>query len=219
MGNFSKELCGGTHVSRTGDIGLFRIVAETGIASGVRRIEAVAAHHALAWTHNREHLLKSIAGRLKVGIDDTDARVEALMHQVRTTQAALEKAQAQLALGQGGGDSQSEIIAGIKVAIRSVEGLPVKALRETVDNLKQQLGSGVVILANRDQDKAQLMVGVTRDLTGRLHAGDMVRELAAELGGKGGGRPDMAQGGGPKPERIDQVLEKARAWIAARLEE
>ena len=196
--HYSTELCGGTHVARTGDIGHFRISAEGAVASGVRRLEGVTADGALAYARRREGLLTDVAERLKSAPEQLPERVAALVEERRRLDRELAETRKKLASGGGGGDAGAKTIAGVAFAGRVLDGVPARDLRGMADGLKQQVGSGVVAIASADQGKASLVVGVTEDLTDRLSAVELVRVGAATLGGAGGGgRPDMAQAGGP----------------------
>jgi alanyl-tRNA synthetase len=200
---WSVELCGGTHVNRTGDIGLISVVGESAVASGVRRIEALTAQAARANANNLARLAKATATELRVPIDEVPARVAALLDERKRLERELSEAKKKLAMGGGGkaadGDDGVENIAGVKVMAKTLSGVDAKDLRSLADEGKKKLGSGIVILVASDPEgKAALVVGVTGDLTGANNAVQMVQAGVAELGGKGGGgRPDMAQGGGP----------------------
>jgi alanyl-tRNA synthetase len=210
----SKELCGGTHARRTGDIGLCKILAESGIAQGVRRIEAVTGEGALAHVARLEAELDQAGRTLKAGPFEVAARIEKLQRDLRDREKEIEALTRKLA---GGGGAEAETVrevAGVKVLVRRSEVGDAKALRELGDHLRDKLGSGVVVLGGVADGKVSLVVMVTKDLVGRLHAGKIIGELAKEVGGKGGGRPDMAQAGGSQPEKLDQALEKAFALVA-----
>ncbi len=197
MGEFSIELCGGTHAARTGDIGLLKITAESGIAAGVRRIEAVTGVNALARLEEAENTISEIAALLKGSKNLVLDKVRALHERNRQLEKEIERLSAKLASAQSGDLlSQALDVKGIKVLATKVEGVDAKALRDLLDQLKSKIGSGVIVLLAEQDGKVSIVAGVTQDLTARVKAGDLVRELAAKLGGKGGGRPDMAQGGG-----------------------
>jgi alanyl-tRNA synthetase len=218
MGDFSTELCGGTHVKAVGDIGLFKIVSEGGIAAGVRRIEAMTGAGALDWVEADEDRLLRLAGLLKGGREDLDDRVAGLLERSRGLEKELEQLKARLASSAGKDlASQAQEIGGIKVLAARLDGVDPKALRETLDQLKDKLGSGVVVLAAESDGKVSLAAGVTRDLTDRFKAGDLIREVAARVGGKGGGRPDMAQAGGSDPAGIPAALELVPRWVEQRI--
>ncbi|MBK1709445.1 alanine--tRNA ligase [Marichromatium gracile] len=217
MGEFSVELCGGTHVKAVGDIGLMKIVSEAGIASGVRRIEAVTGAGALDWVEADESRVLRIAGLLKGAREDVDERVEQLLERSRRLEKELEQLKSKLASAAGQDlAAQAEEIAGVRVLAAELEGADPKGLRETVDQLKDKLGSAVIVLATVAEGKVALVAGVTKDLTGQLKAGELIREVAAKVGGKGGGRPDMAQAGGSDPDALPEALALVRDWVAQR---
>ena len=210
MGDFSVELCGGTHVSRTGEIGLFKILGETGIASGVRRIEATTGQHALDYVRDQERRLGEIAGLLKTDREKAVERVQQLLERNRALEKEIERLKGKLASSQGDElASQAIDVGGIKVLAARLEGVDPKALRETVDQLKNKLGSAIIILGTDREGKVSLVAGVTRDLTDRFKAGEIVNLVARQVGGKGGGRPDMAQAGGNEPEKLPEALQNA----------
>ncbi len=214
MGDFSIELCGGTHVTRTGDIGLLKIVSEAGVAAGVRRIEAVTAQGALDWLAAQEERLDRVAGLVKASSEDVADKVQQALERSRKLEKELEQLKAKLASSQGSDlASQAEEIAGIKVLAANLEGADPKGLRDTVDQLKNKLGSAAVILAAVQGDKISLVAGVTSDVTDRIKAGELLQSVAAQVGGKGGGRPDMAQGGGSEPEKLPAALNSVSGWI------
>ena len=217
-GRFSTELCGGTHVSRVGDIGFFKITAESGIASGVRRIEAVTGTGALAWVEEREAQLDNIAEQLKTSRDEVASKVEQMAVRVREQEKQLVQLKGKLA-SQAGSDlsSQAEEINGVKILAVQLEGADSKTLRDTMDQLKNKLGSSAILLASEEGGKVRLIAGVSKDQTSTIKAGDLVNIAAAEVGGKGGGRPDMAQAGGDMPENIPQALAAAKAWLKTNL--
>jgi len=216
MGPASMELCGGTHVSRTGNIGLFKIVEETGIAAGVRRIEALTGQEAVNHVQRQEDQLARIAGQLK-GTEETAAeRVEELVANQRDLEKQVDQLKSKLASAQSGDllDDVQEV-GGIKVLAASLEGQDPKSLRQTVDQLKNKMGSGVIVLGvpDREAGKVSLIAGVTSDLTDRIAAGDLVNHVAEKVGGKGGGRPDMAQAGGKEPDKLDAALEGVSEYL------
>ena len=217
-GDFSVELCGGTHATRTGDIGLLKVVAESGIASGVRRIEAVTGARALQWINSSEQVLGEIAALVKGSRDTALDKVRSLNERSRQLEKEIERLTAKLASAQSGDLlNQVQDVNGIKVLAAKLEGVEPKALRDMLDQLKNKLGSGVVVLMTAQNDKVSLVAGVTKDLTGQVKAGDLVRELASRLGGKGGGRPDMAQGGGTDTGAMPAALEAVPELVAASL--
>ncbi|GGX99672.1 alanine--tRNA ligase [Litchfieldella qijiaojingensis] len=218
--DFSIELCGGTHVKRSGDIGCFHIVSETGIAAGVRRIEAITGEAALAYFQEQEARLSRIGERLKAKPEQVESRVELLVERNRTLEKELERLKAKLA-SAAGSDMLSETreVAGVKLLAKQLEGVSGKELRGVLDQLKQKLGSGVIVLgvADGDAGKVNLIAGVTDDLTGRIRAGELVNHVAAQVGGKGGGRADMAQAGGSDTEALPQALASVPSWVEAQL--
>jgi alanyl-tRNA synthetase len=215
---FSVELCGGTHARRTGDIGLLKIVAETGIASGVRRIEAVTGARALDWIRQQEQTLNEIAALLKGSRETALEKVRGLNERVRQLEKEQERLSARLARAQSGELlDQVQEVKGVKVLAAKLDGIEPKALRDLLDQLKQKLGSGVVVLLTEQEGRVSLIAGVTKDLTARIKAGELVRELASRLGGKGGGRPDMAQGGGSDPSAVPAALAAVPELVAASL--
>ncbi len=218
--DYSIELCGGTHVRRTGDIGVFKIVSEGAVAAGVRRIEALTGTGAKAWLSERDHLLTEAASVLKVKPDEVPARVAVLVEERRKMERELAELRRQVAMGGGAkadGGNEAKDVAGVKFAARVVEGLPAKDLKPMADELKKQVGSGVVVLIASNEGKASIVIGVTEDLTGSLSAVDLVRVGAEALGGKGGGgRPDMAQAGGPDASLAPAAIEAIEKVIAAK---
>ncbi len=214
IGSDSVELCGGTHVNRAGDIGLFKIIMETGVASGVRRIEAVTGEAALQRFHQDEQELDQLAKSLKSGRDDVLQKVEQIQQNQKTLEKELEQLKAKMA-SQAGGDlaSQATDVNGIKVLAAELEGADVKTLRETVDQLKNKLGQAAVVLASVPGGKLSIIAGVTKQETTKIRAGDLVNVVAQQCGGKGGGRPDMAQAGGNQPENLTKALESVVAWV------
>jgi len=218
MGEFSTELCGGTHVKAVGDIGLVKIIGESGIASGVRRIEAVTGATAVEWVEADEDRLIRLAGLLKGGREDVDQRVAQLLERSRRLEKELEQLKAKLASSAGQDlASRAVVIDGIKVLAARLDGADSKALRVTLDQLKDKLGSAVVVLATEADGKVSLIAGVTKDLTDRLKAGDLIREVAEKVGGKGGGRPDMAQAGGNDPAGLPAALALVDGWVRQRV--
>ncbi|MDB4575930.1 alanine--tRNA ligase, partial [bacterium] len=217
-GSFSTELCGGVHVSRVGDIGFFKITAETGIASGVRRIEAVTGEAAVNWVEAKDSQLDSLARLLKSSRDEVNAKVEQLIQKLKEQDKQLAQLKGKMA-SQAGSDlsSQAEEIGGVKILTAHLDGADSDTLRDTLDQLKNKLGSAAIVLASSDGGKVKLIAGVTKELSKTIKAGDLVNIAAAEVGGKGGGRPDMAQAGGSKPEAIPQALDAAKSWLQEQL--
>ncbi len=217
-GDFSVELCGGTHAKRTGDIGLLKIVAESGIAAGVRRIEAVTGMQALQWINSGEQVLSEIAALVKGNRETTLEKVRGLNERSRQLEKEIERLSAKLASAQSGDLlSQVQEVSGLKVLAAQLDGVDPKSLRDMLDQLKNKLGSGIVVLMTAQDDKVSVVAGVTKDLTSQVKAGDLVRELAARLGGKGGGRPDMAQGGGTDVGAMPAALSAVPELVAASL--
>jgi alanyl-tRNA synthetase len=216
--DFSVELCGGTHVSRTGDIGLLRIVSESGVASGVRRIEGVTGSGALALVDQAEQRLAAVCDVVKGTADNVAAKVSSLRSDNRELEKEIARLKQKLATSAGGDLTADAVeVAGVKVLAANVDGADAKSLRDTLDQCKNKLGSGVILLSAITDDKIALAAGVTKDLTGRVKAGDLMREYAQRLGGKGGGRPDMAQGGGTDVQALPDVLKTVPDWVAANL--
>ncbi|ATJ84138.1 alanine--tRNA ligase [Halomonas beimenensis] len=217
---FSVELCGGTHVARSGDIGCFHIVSEAGIASGVRRIEAITGEGALAYFREQEARVARLGERLKAKPEQVEERVEALVERSRSLEKELERLKAKLA-SAAGSDMVNEAreIKGVKVLAKRLEGVSGKELRGMLDQLKNKLGSGIVVLGVADEGagKVSLIAGVTEDLTGRVKAGELVNHVAAQVGGKGGGRPDMAQAGGSDAAALPGALESVPVWVEKKL--
>jgi alanyl-tRNA synthetase len=218
IGSDSIELCGGTHVPRAGDIGLFKIVLESGIASGVRRIEAVTGEAAIKRFIESENKLDTVAQRLKASRDNLLPRIEQLQANNRSLEKEIEALKSKLA-SQTGGDlaSQAQEVKGIKVLAASLDGASVKTLRETVDQLKNKLGAAAVVLASSTDGKVSIIAGVTRAESERIRAGDLANLVAEQCGGRGGGRPDMAQAGGNQPENLAAALESVLPWVETQL--
>jgi len=215
MSEFSVELCGGTHVNRTGDIGLFKIINETGTAAGVRRIEAVTGQAAMQRISDDETKLDSLAKLVKGNRDDVTDKVTQLLERQRKLEKELEQLKGKLASSAGSDlASQSEDVAGINVLAARLDGADAKALRDTVDQLKNKLGTAAIVLGSAEGDKVTLIAGVSKDATDRIKAGDLVNCVAQQVGGKGGGRPDMAQAGGNNPAGLDTALASVTAWVS-----
>ncbi|MEP4484156.1 MAG: alanine--tRNA ligase [Halioglobus sp.] len=214
--NFSVELCGGTHVDRTGDIGLMRISSESGVAAGVRRIEAVTGEGALAAIASLDEQLSAVCAVVKGSTDNVADKVSTLRQESRDLEKEIARLKQKLATSAGGDLTASAVeINGIKILAATVDGADAKSLRDTLDQCKNKLGSAVVLLAAVEGDKIALAAGVTQDLTSKVQAGDLMREYAGRLGGKGGGRPDMAQGGGSDVAALAEVLKTVPDWVAA----
>ncbi len=214
----SRELCGGTHVSRTGDIGLCKIVAESGVAAGVRRVEAITGDNALAHVQRQEGLLDEVAGALKASVNEVPGKIAQVLDHVRALEKELARLKSRLAASQGDDlVDQAVDINGAKVLAATLEGADVTALRETMDKLKDKLKSAAIVLAAISEGKVTLIAGVTADLTGKVRAGELVNFVAQQVGGKGGGRPDMAQAGGTQPEALPQALAGVQEWVRGKL--
>lgn len=218
IGEFSLELCGGTHVDRAGDIGLFKIVSETGIAAGVRRVEAVAGMAAIDKVEATDALVRELGKLLKGGQEDLPGKVSQLLDKNRRLEKEIETLRARLASG-GASDLTSQVreVAGIQVLSARLDGVDAKSLRDAVDRMKDKLGSGVVVLGTVEDGKVRLVAGVTKDLTGKLRAGDVIGPVAERVGGRGGGRPDLAQAGGNDPDALDGALAQVPIDVEAAL--
>jgi alanyl-tRNA synthetase len=216
---WSVELCGGTHVRRTGDIGVITVLSDSGVAAGVRRIEALTGRAARKAATRQSELLKATAAELKVPVDDMPARIAALLDERRKLERELSDAKKKIAMGggasSGGGASDIRSVGDIKLMARTVSGIDIKDLKGLADEGKKQLGSGVVALVATSEDgKASIVIGVTPDLTARVSAVDLVRKASEVLGGKGGGgKPDMAQAGGPDGSKADAALKAVEAAL------
>ncbi len=219
MGDFSTELCGGTHAPRTGGIGLLKIVSEAGIASGVRRIEAVTGEKALDYVDANQARLNEVSTLIKANPDNVEEKTAQLVQRTRQLEKELDALKSKLASSAGSDlASSAQDIAGINVLAAQLEGADGKSLRDTVDQLKNKLGTAAIILSSVNGDKITLIAGITKDATDKIRAGDLVAHVAAQVGGKGGGRPDMAQGGGNQPENLGAALDSVSDWIAAQVE-
>jgi len=207
IGDFSMELCGGTHVERAGDIGLFKIMSESGVAAGIRRLEAVTGQTAYEWVVRTDQVLRDIAAMLRGSREDVDEKVRELAERSRKLEKEVQQLKSKLATGIGGDlSSQAKDVGGIKVLAAQIDGADAKSLRDTVDQLKSKLGSSVVVLATVHEGKVVLVAGVSQDLLARMKAGDIVGAVAAQVGGRGGGRADFAQAGGTQPENLGTAL-------------
>ncbi|MDP2133183.1 MAG: alanine--tRNA ligase-related protein, partial [Sulfuritalea sp.] len=214
----SCELCGGTHVARSGDIGLFKIVMEAGVAAGVRRIEAVCGDVAVARVQQQQALLDAVAAELKAQPAEAAARVAQIQDHVKALEKELARLKSKLAAAQGDDLlNQAVEVRGIKLLAATLEGADATALRETLDKLKDKLKSAAIVLASTGEGKVSLIAGVTADLTARLKAGELVNFVAQQVGGKGGGRPDMAQAGGTQPAALPAALASVKGWVEAKL--
>ena len=214
----SRELCGGTHVARTGDIGFFKVVAEGGVAAGIRRVEAVTGRGALAYVQAQEAKLNAAASVIKAPVAEIEARIGQLLESAKATEKELAKLKAKAAASAGDDLAGSAVdVKGAKVLAASLDGADVKALRETMDKLKDKLKSAAIVLGSVADGKVTLIAGVTSDLTGKVKAGDLVNHVAQQVGGKGGGRPDMAQAGGTDPAGLPAALKSVQAFVEQRL--
>jgi alanyl-tRNA synthetase len=218
MGEFSTELCGGTHVKRTGDIGFFKIIAQSAVAAGIRRVEAVTGPGALDYVQQQTTALEGVAEMLKASPMEIGARLNQIMDNVRGLEKELSRLKSRLASSQGDDLAERAVQVGaVRVLAAAIEGADARSLRETVDKLKDKLGSAAIVLAANEGGKVALVAGVTPDLTAKVKAGELVNFVAQQVGGKGGGRPDMAQAGGTDASRLPKALESVRGWVAERL--
>ncbi|HEY6281537.1 MAG TPA: alanine--tRNA ligase [Burkholderiales bacterium] len=218
MGDFSTEFCGGTHVKRTGDIGFFKIVSESGVAAGIRRVEAVTGEGALEYVQQQEARMQEAAAVLKAQPQELTAKINQIIDNVRALEKELSRLKSRLASSQGDElINQTVEVKGVKVLAAKLEGADAKALRETVDKLKEKLKSCVVVLGSTDSGKVTLIAGVTDNLTSKIKAGDLVNNVAQQVGGKGGGRADMAQAGGTEPAKLPQALASVAQWVERKI--
>jgi alanyl-tRNA synthetase len=218
IGDFSMELCGGTHVERSGDIGLFKILSESGVAAGVRRVEAVTGKTAYEWVVHTEQVLRDIAAMLRGSREDVDEKVRELVERSRRLEKEVQQLKSKLTSGQGGDlTSQAKDVGGVKVLAAQIDGADAKSLRDAVDQLKSKLGSSVIVLATVQDGKVVLVAGVSADLLNRMKAGEIAGAVAAQVGGKGGGRADFAQAGGTQPENLGRALAGVESLIRSRL--
>jgi alanyl-tRNA synthetase len=216
IGGFSKELCGGTHVRATGEIGLLKITSEASIAAGVRRIEAVTGPEAFNILQNQEMRLAHLANLLKVPVENLEARVERLLSTNKDLEKEVSRLTARLTLADIDGIvSKAKMVGNARVVVSRVFLDSPKTLRDVGDKIRDKLGSGIVVLGGEYQGKAALLVMVSKDLTGTYKAGNIIKDISSLVGGRGGGRPDMAQAGGPNPDKLDDALGAASAIIAA----
>lgn len=218
MSPFSVELCGGTHVSRTGDIGAFKIITESGIAAGIRRIEAVSGAGAVEWMQAAENNLQIIGKMLKSDPAQAAEKVNQLMDKARQLEKTIEQLQGKLASSQGSDlAAEAEDIDGVKLLVSKLEGVEAKSLRDIQDQLKNKLGSSIVVLAIAGDDRVSIIAGVSKDLVGKVKAGELVNMVAQQVGGKGGGRPDMAQAGGKDAAALPAALDSVKPWVLEKL--
>ncbi|MFJ3357373.1 alanine--tRNA ligase [Serratia liquefaciens] len=218
MGDFSTELCGGTHASRTGDIGLFRILSESGTAAGIRRIEAVTGEGAIATLHQQNDLLQDVAHLVKGDSNNLTDKVRAVLDRTRALEKELQQLKDQQAAQESASlSSKAKMVNGVPLLVSKLDKVEPKMLRTMVDDLKNQLGSAIIVLATTADDKVSLIAGVTKDLTDRVKAGELIGNVAQQVGGKGGGRPDMAQAGGTDVSALPAALDSVEAWVASKL--
>jgi len=214
----SRELCGGTHVARTGDIGFFKIIGEGGVAAGIRRVEAVTGRGALAYVQAQEAKLNAAASAMKAPVAEIESRIAQLIESARTTEKELARLKTKAAASAGDDLASTAVdVKGTKVLAVSLDGADVKALRETMDKLKDKLKSAAIVLGSVSDGKVTLIAGVTNDLIAKVKAGELVNHVAQQVGGKGGGRPDMAQAGGTDPAGLPAALKSVQAFVEQRL--
>src|ERR1700719_2996049 len=212
------ELCDRNHVERAGDIGLFKMTGESGAAAGIRRVEALTGRGAYEWSVHTDQLLRDIAAMLRGSREDVDEKVRELVERSRRLEKEVQQLKSKLASGQSGDlTSQARDVGGIKVLAAQIDGADAKSLRDAVDQLKSKLGSSVIVLATVVEGKVVLVAGVSADLLTRIKAGDIAGAVAAQVGGKGGGRPDFAQAGGTQPENLGRALADVESLIRSRL--
>ncbi|WP_373820234.1 DHHA1 domain-containing protein, partial [Glaesserella sp.] len=218
MDDFSIELCGGTHVKKTGEIGLFKFISEGAVAAGIRRVEAVTGETAISHLHQQQQILQQCSELLKTDSHNLVEKIQHLQDKAKKAEKELQQFKDKFATQTGGElAKQAQQINGVNVVVQRLDNIDVKALRTMVDDLKNQLGSAVIAFATQSDDKVNLVVGVTKDLSTKLNAGELVGLMAQQVGGKGGGRADMAMAGGNQPQNISQALHVAIEWIQAKL--
>ena len=214
----SRELCGGTHVQRSGDIGFFKVTAESGVAAGVRRIEALTGANALAYVQQLESTVTQAAGTLKSAPTELQSRIDQVLDHVKSLEKEVAQLKGKLASSQGDElMSQAVEVKGLKVLAAKLDGADAKTLRETMDKLKDKLKTAAIVLAAVDGDKVQLAAGVTADSIGKVKAGELVNFVASQVGGKGGGKPDLAMAGGTDASKLADALASVQAWVAERI--
>ncbi|MEY4341277.1 MAG: hypothetical protein RL541_781, partial [Pseudomonadota bacterium] len=214
----SRELCGGTHVQRTGDIGLFKVVGESGVAAGVRRIEAITGSNALAYLQSLEHSVAQAAGALKAPTTELNARIAQVLDHVKALEKEVSALKGKLASSQGDDlMGQAVDVKGVKVLAATLEGADAKTLRDTMDKLKDKLKTAAIVLAAVDGSKVQIAAGVTADTVGKVKAGELVNFVAQQVGGKGGGKADMAMAGGTDASGLPKALASVQSWVAQSL--
>jgi alanyl-tRNA synthetase len=218
IGDFSMELCGGTHVQRTGDIGLFKITGESGVAAGVRRVEALTGRGAYQWVVHTDLVLRDVAAMLRGSREDVDEKVRELVERSRRLEKEIQQLKSKLASGQGGDlSATAKDVGGIKVLAAQIDGADVRSLRDAMDRLKSKLGSSVIVLGSVQEGKVVLVAGVSDDLVARIKAGEIAGQVAAKVGGRGGGRADFAQAGGTQPENLGAALAGVESMVRSRL--
>jgi len=217
FGDFSVELCGGTHVARTGDIGLFKITSESGVASGVRRIEAVTGKAALQWVTENQRLMDEVAAMLRSTAGQAAAKVEQLLKRSKELEKELAATRQKLLTGGTSAAEDVTEIDGVKVLAARIDGADAKTLRDAVDRYKDKLQTAIIVLGSVDGGKVRLAAGVTKNTTDRIRAGDVIQPVAEQVGGRGGGRPDFAQAGGNNPEALDEALATVAEWVSEHL--
>ncbi len=218
IGDFSMELCGGTHVERAGDIGLFKITGESGVAAGVRRVEALTGRGAYEWVVHTDLVLRDIAAMLRGSREDVDEKVRELVERSRRLEKEIQQLKSKLASGQGGDlSATAKDVGGIKVLAAQIDGADVRSLRDALDRLKSNLGSSVIVLGSVSEGKVVLVAGVSDDLVARIKAGEIAGLVAAKVGGRGGGRADFAQAGGTQPENLGTALAGVESMVRSRL--
>jgi alanyl-tRNA synthetase len=214
----SRELCGGTHVARTGDIGLFKIVSESGVAAGIRRVEAVTGDNALDYVQMREQEILQAAAALKVQPAELGAKLTQVLDNVRALEKELDRLKSKLAASAGDELVQQAIdFGGVRVLAAQLDGVDAKGLRETADKLRDKLKSCAIVLGTVADDKVSLIAAVTPDVTGRIKAGELVNFVATQVGGKGGGKPDLAMAGGNDPGKLSAALASVHSWVKSKL--
>jgi len=219
IGDFSIELCGGVHVKRSGDIGTFKIISETGIASGVRRIEALTGQAATEYMIDQSLKINNLSTLLKASHNELEERLNQVLGSLKSQEKEIAQLKSKMAAQSAGDLTASAVdVKGVKVLAVKLEGVDSKSLRDSMDQLKNKLGSSMIVLATVDAQKVSLCAGVSKDQTARIKAGDLVNMVARQVGGKGGGRPDMAMAGGSQPENLDQALASVKAWVEQQLD-
>jgi alanyl-tRNA synthetase len=219
IGEFSVELCGGTHVRRTGDIGWFKIVSEGGVAAGIRRIEAITGEPAVTRAQQTDEVMRRIADLVKGDVGQVEQKVAQLIQRMKEQDKEIQALKTKLAAQSGRDITETAVTVGnVRVLSERIDGADIGALRSTMDSLKARLGQAAIVLGAVEGDKVRLVAGVTKGLSGILHAGELVNFVAQQVDGKGGGRPDMAQAGGNDPTKLDAALASVPQWVEERLQ-